>query len=366
MSCDIDLATGEVTHERIDIDLPSLIPISFGRLYVSTSSARSVLGPAWSHNWQRWARFAPEGLLIHDGYDEDRVSPLDQCNGEDGPNILREDRSLRLSFPDGSRQDYYAFGDLDAQWWLVQLVDVDGNYVQIHYDHENIARLTSSEGHRLVFRYERGLLRSIDIDPHPSHIEGPLVAYQHDEAGQLVAVRDARGFIERYEYDDNLLVTYENRTGGRTHYAYDAERRCAVTWQANGKLFRRFEFDVLRHNTLVSTAAEDALSTVSTKQAASSNRIQCNRRGDLRDVYGRRRNRLHDGPSRNALRSGALQRRINGNSSRSNPAARPSSRDSTNTSGSFRPDTCPLVSSTTTTMTKDGWPPMRYPDGSLC
>ena len=77
------------------------------------------------------------------------------------------------------------------------------------------------------------------------------MTYQHDEAGRLVAVRDARGFIERYEYDDNLLVTYENRTGGRTHYAYDGERRCAATWQANGKLFRRFEFDVLRRNTLV-------------------------------------------------------------------------------------------------------------------
>ena len=149
MSCDIDLATGEVTHEGIDIDLPSLIPISFGRLYVSTSSGRSALGPGWSHTWQRWARFAPEGLLIHDGYDEDRIFPFEQCNGEDGPNILREGRTLRLSFPDGSRQDYYALGDRDAKWWLVQLVDVDGNYVQIHYDRENIARLISSEGHRL-------------------------------------------------------------------------------------------------------------------------------------------------------------------------------------------------------------------------
>ncbi len=73
--------------------------------------------------------------------------------------------------------------------------------------------------------------------------------YQHDEAGDLVAVTDVMRNQQKYGYDDEHRLVWQQRPTGLTfHYRYDAAGRCVETWadsparstRASPPLSRRF------------------------------------------------------------------------------------------------------------------------------
>jgi RHS repeat-associated protein len=141
---------------------------------------------------------------------------------------LRNDRANRILTTDPAcvnniQYDYNRFGRLEF------IRDTVGRIYSFHHDSAGrlIAVTVNAPGaqHRVARRY------------------------QYSYGGDLIAVRDALGRAETYEYDDHLLVREINPRGGSIYWAYDEVRRCVRTWRDGNVLCRDLTFDTPRTRT---------------------------------------------------------------------------------------------------------------------
>jgi len=253
MSCNVDIASGEVFKECIDIDLSGLIGITFSRLYSSTSKKSSILGFGWSHSFDIWLTVNKEGLLIHQGYDGDTFYTWKECDGSKGPQVKRGTRTINLYFPDCSQRHFALDSTTDNKFLLEGLQDNNENAINLKYDKGKLVSISDPEGRRLIFEYTLGgFLKKLVLTHSMSQQKRiDLASYKINDSGDLISVTDSRDYTEQYEYVDHLLVRYTNKTGGTSFYAYDEQRRCCFSWQDGESLIRINEYDANRKATLV-------------------------------------------------------------------------------------------------------------------
>jgi RHS repeat-associated protein len=254
VSCDVNIATGEVFQDGVDVDLPGIFELSFVRSYSTTRShRRGGLGFGWGHDLDTWLELTAEGFTLHEG---DAATPgrWDGRHDDGRPHAAREGDIVSLFGANGSvRQFTHVLPD-NRRMFLIVMRDVYGNALQYRYDQRaRLTSVTSPEGRVLRFTYgPGGLLAAIAVS-HDSVQPEPLtlVRYEYDHHGDLVSVTDQRGFAERYRYVDHLIVAHANRLGGRTYYAYDTSRRCCASWQDGERNIRLLDYDAVRHATFV-------------------------------------------------------------------------------------------------------------------
>ncbi len=248
MGCDIDFTSGEVSHRRVDVDLPGVMPVEFTRRYSSHLVEQSgVLGAGWTHSLDVWAITADAGVTIHDGLNTPRLLPWGECDGVKGPRVDPIPDGLRLLFPDLSewvftRTGMTAGGRAD----LSSRRDRWGNTLTRHYDGGRLVRIVDADGRILRLDYGRGdFLSQISIAHRDYQPEPVMLArFETDRNGDLVAALDQAGFAEAYVYVNHLMIGCRNKNGGIVHYAYDDDRRCRRSWRDDGSLNHRFDYDV--------------------------------------------------------------------------------------------------------------------------
>jgi RHS repeat-associated protein len=253
MSCDIDIVTGEVFQQNIDIDLPGVIDVTLSRSYSTTLRKQcSVLGFGWSHSLEIRAKTNEQAVSLHEGYDSDTEYPWDQCDGFKGPRVRQESWKLSLFFPDGSERHFAKISPTEDTYYLIRDQDPHGNAISFAYERGRLVLISTPEGRKVQFIYTAaGFLDRITL-VHTFLQQTPLILihYHMGVNGDLIAVTDYRGFSQAYEYADHLLVAYQNRTGGKVYYAYDRAGRCCRSWQDDEKQIRVLDYDGIRLATL--------------------------------------------------------------------------------------------------------------------
>lgn len=261
----VDVATGTVFNEELDLLSGGVLPLAFRRFYSTALLDRGgVLGPGWRHNFEITLRQTLDGISFED---------------YDGATTLFVRAQLELP----SRGKLYALGDgielsgtLDEpvirkygssqpRWryhftreqaggaYRLHAISIaNNNFLRMGYD--RFGRLATIEHPRcrarVDFGYDSdGRLATID---HHRGINERVRSFEY-EHGRLARVHGKPGVVAHYQYDSRGAIVAESRLGGRiSTFRYDSRGRCVYASGTDG-----FEERRLRYNDDNSTTVAD-------------------------------------------------------------------------------------------------------------
>ncbi|WP_049973837.1 RHS repeat-associated core domain-containing protein, partial [Azospirillum sp. B4] len=269
----VDVATGELFTEARDFEVAGPLPLSWSRIWFSSSTHAGELGSGWHHPYDmalhRWIDGGGWAARLADG----RLALFsDPAPGRPALNVVER----LVLHTDGQRywlSDYlglaFVFGPKDAESGLrhlVHIIDANDNAILLRRGAGGrLAGIQDSGGRSYVVNTDTaGRITAVD-GPAPDGQGGTLrlVSYVYDEAGDLVEARDARGNAWRYRYDNHLLVEETRRGGLAFQFVWDdislgRRARCVDTWGTDlagqAGLYRaHLDYDTEAHTTVVTT-----------------------------------------------------------------------------------------------------------------
>ncbi len=267
----VDLATGYVVDQQIDIELPGRIPLLFQRFYSSSRrrDTTATLGPGWAHGFEqqitegehvvtlreaegREVRFARIAVGESTFHRRERMTLH-----RDGPSSWRVERSR------DRRTLVFTAARQGSPARLRSIRDAWDNAVTLdhHDDGERLSRITDTAGRELTFTWKESRIVRLEV-----RAEGRLeqwVDYAYSASGCLTSVIDALGGTEEYEYDRwNRMTAATIKTGVRFQYEYEANTgRCKKTWGPKGLYALELRADKATKTTHVDSADEPRVIT---------------------------------------------------------------------------------------------------------
>jgi RHS repeat-associated protein len=281
----IDTATGAVTMEKIDINLPGALELQLKRTYASDLDGDSCFGPRWRCTWGQWVEvhnevavfYSDDGRTIRFVIDAMRA---DQDGWWRNPLVdkVRLRRDARgFAVRDAQRRIRHFERKVNDRWLLTRIEDANGNNIQFSHDIEGALRAVAhSGGYNLRIEATRWQIHRIElIDGDGQSIE--LMRYEYDRAGRLTAVIDGSGKPFRYQYDSCARVTrWQDRERTWYTYRYDKKGRCVEAYGPDGMYHYRLSYDEATRT----TRSVDSLGGVTISEH--NKRLQLVRRTDPR------------------------------------------------------------------------------------
>jgi len=260
----VDVATGYVVDEVVDLALPGVIPIAWRRSYSSArAKERGALGRGgWVHGYEQWIEHEEGVAVLRMG---DGRSARFEGIRLDAPCFHRGERlSLRMDRRGGffvydhetRRTSEFLPAVRGGRALLRAVRDPYQHTVLLHYEGERLVRITDTAGREIrLLSDERGRVTRVEVwaapPPGPDH-EAPAPAlqlwvdYAYHPTGELAVATNALGHADRYEYDGlhrRVKSTWKN--GLSFHYEYDGDTGCCVrTWGDGGLHEVEFSFDL--------------------------------------------------------------------------------------------------------------------------
>jgi RHS repeat-associated protein len=261
----VDIATGKVFTDAVDIELPGPLPLRFERVWFSTSVYQGPLGHGWHHSYDL-ALTEEEGAVAVRMADGRPLAFPALRNGES-----YFDRAERMTLH-RDRDGYqltdltgisYRFGLVTFDTTVQKLLSVSdrpGFRIEFRYDsYGRLEEIIDSAGRRLPVRCDDSG-RIVEIrGPHPDKANQTitLVCYDYNTAGDLVKVRDALDQPMKFRYEDHLLVKETDRNGLSFYFEYSRhgdQIRCHHTWGDGGIYNHRLEYDLDLRRTRVTNS----------------------------------------------------------------------------------------------------------------
>ncbi|MFO0547056.1 MAG: DUF6531 domain-containing protein [Polyangiaceae bacterium] len=253
----VDLGTGYVVDDAVDLALPGFIPLVWSRSYSSSRrDHQGALGKGgWTHSFEQSIEQTETGFRLCD----EEGLPVDFAPiGEAGFSFHRGQR-LELRF-DGRA---YAVRSLKSRltrvfsrlpsgrFALHSIRDARGHVVELSYSGDVLTRLTDSVGRELRLTSDaNGRISRVEVwASAPGAGEPPTLqtsfAYTYHPEGELAAHVDARSHAETWQYDGlHRMVKVTLRNGVSFHYQYHPELGyCVRTWGDGGLHDVRIEID---------------------------------------------------------------------------------------------------------------------------
>lgn len=244
----IDIATGRLELDHVDASVPGHVPLVWDRRYSTAliDQPPSALGLGWTCRYFATLRYV-DGQFEYftpNGGAETFANPENAfARGQVLRNLgafkelFREGQSAVVRTWDIDTGEIWRFvftaGTLGEAWRLAAIEDVtsvQGLDLRWSASGQLLEVKQRLERRALLPRYDRdGRIEQV----HLLGADGqhhPLVSYEYGDDGTLVEVKDAAGFADRFEYDNNGRCTREiNKDGGVFHNRYDSQGRCVLT-----------------------------------------------------------------------------------------------------------------------------------------
>ncbi|MEJ8845041.1 RHS repeat-associated core domain-containing protein [Variovorax rhizosphaerae] len=242
----IDIASGNVSGEFIDLSVPGKVALVWQRRYSGAliPFAPGALGRGWTHSYaSSLTRFsggfrfitpsgATELLADADGAVErgGRVRHL----GAFFEIFMREHRYVVQTWDvDNGEVLRYIFksGEQGVAMLLDSVEDVSGQGLDLEWDESRQLRCVRQrlERRELDLSYNRqGLIDALTLVS-PNGERHGVAKYEYDAAGRLVAAYDAADFADRFAYDEKHRWARQIiKDGGVFSYRYDGKGRCVL------------------------------------------------------------------------------------------------------------------------------------------
>ncbi|MEV6900443.1 RHS repeat-associated core domain-containing protein [Amycolatopsis sp. NPDC051372] len=249
----VDVATGEMILDQIDLVLPLDLELSLERTHVSSYRAGRWFGRSWASTVDQRLEiddedvcyFSPDGMVL--------VYPLPAPGATglpvEGPRLpltRRLDGSYVLEEP--LRGTSLRFDPVVGEApGVLPLTAVAGAEQRFDVDYDRTgrpARIRHSDGYEVAFTVTRDRITAMSV-VNPASGESVLVTrYGYDPDGRLTQVVNSSGRPMLFDYDTQGRVTgWQDRTGTWYRYVYDAAGRCVKTLGEKGFRDGSFTYD---------------------------------------------------------------------------------------------------------------------------
>jgi RHS repeat-associated protein len=268
----VDVATGAVTTECVDVRIPCRIELTWTRYYsTEQADAASLLGPGWRCEYdavlttdlEGYRFVSPEGAEMH----------FDDPAGEvEAGGVLMDLASYHEVFRRGKDEYVVSRWDVDAltvtnyvfrqradgqSWPLHRVEDVTGQGTTMGYDAQGrLVEVVESRGGRALQVVYGDGGRAAEVWVKVDAYRRRLVWYTYDAQGRLQAAYDAAGEPATYAYDaSSRLVRETLRDGGVYTFQYDDQGRCVHTSGTDGYDAQVLVYYTAEHRTVATDAA---------------------------------------------------------------------------------------------------------------
>jgi RHS repeat-associated protein len=234
----VDVASGKVVFDQVDLELPS--PLTFERLHLSSYRAGLWFGTSWTSTVDQRLEvdaddvcyFSPDGMVLV--YPRVAVGvPALPVEGPRLPLTLSEDGTYTLTGPVRNRE--LRFGPLPGRGRAVlpvrMIADRGGARVDIDYDEFGAPVLMRhSDGYLVALRTESGRVTEVRMLDPGKRFDVLVTRFAYDEKGRLTGVVDSSGIPQVFDYDaDGRMTGWQDRSGHWYRYIYDDQGRCVRT-----------------------------------------------------------------------------------------------------------------------------------------
>lgn len=261
----VDIPTGKVFTDQIDLELPGPIPLQFERTWFSTSNYDGPMGNGWHHSYDLWIKDSPRDQAYQIRLEDGRnfyVPYLSEgdvhFNKQEKLRVEHRGKELVMRTKD---RLYYSFDIQNISDGrkspLKTIKDNLGNEITFQYDDEGLLSLINdSAGRDILFKSNgEGKIQGIEI-PHPTKPEEhySFLNFSYSNDGNLIQVSDVDKKTFNYEYDGHLLVKETNRNGLSFYFEYDGKdvnAKCIRTWGDEGIYERHLTYLEEKNCTLV-------------------------------------------------------------------------------------------------------------------
>uniref|UniRef100_UPI000A326751 PAAR domain-containing protein n=1 Tax=Xenorhabdus beddingii TaxID=40578 RepID=UPI000A326751 len=239
----IDVATGALFDQRIDLALGQTLPLTFLRSWVP--GARGLLGENWADS------FSGRAVVIGDRVEIQTtegaslyfiLTPADRSSmNPEHPQftLCRADSGYVLHERNNPVSQHFSVrvpADEDSpQWQLGALSDPFGNTIAFHYSEQHqLVKVTHSDGPALVLLYRNdGLLA--EIRRTDNGLNAVMARYGYHENGWLADADSTQHFHLFYDYNaQGLISRWHDGDQTAVDYRYDAQGRCIYTVGSGG------------------------------------------------------------------------------------------------------------------------------------
>ncbi|WP_437296215.1 DUF6531 domain-containing protein [Sorangium sp. So ce426] len=238
----VNVATGDVVDQAVDLDLPGLIPLIWRRYYSSARSgdAAASLGPGWAHGFEQRITEDERALTLRDAegrsiYFAKAAAGESTFHRRERLVLSRErDGTLHVYSLDTRRTHVFSADAPAGPARLRAIRDAWGNAIALDYEGRELRRVVDTAGREVKVAWKDGRISRLEV-----WSERRLwlwVEYRYyTGSGCLFAAVDALGNADTYEYDrERRMVATTIKTGARFQYAYGDSGRCVKTWGPEG------------------------------------------------------------------------------------------------------------------------------------
>jgi RHS repeat-associated protein len=250
----VDVATGFVIDEAVDITLPGAIALVWKRTYCSVAAGeKTSLGKGgWAHGFDSWVEQGEHAIVFRDA--EGRDISFDGATADVGAFnraerlTLTADRHGGYTIQDHATRLVSTFAPLGLKGraMLRALSDPYGHSISLEYEAGNLARVLDTSGREVRVQNDtKGRVTRLEVwAPFPSEAGDARarralelwVDYAYSPDGELASATNALGHADRFEYDGfHRMVKTTLKNGTSFYYLYDDETGwCVKTWGDDG------------------------------------------------------------------------------------------------------------------------------------
>ncbi|WP_437621378.1 DUF6531 domain-containing protein [Sorangium sp. So ce1151] len=259
----VDLGTGYVVDDAVDLELPGFIPLVWSRSYSSAArSHRGALGAGgWTHSFEQWVEETEAGYRFHneEGLPVD-FGPTDE-NGTSfhrGERIELQKRGRSFEIRSLRDRRIRTFSALpNGRHALRSIRDSRFHEIQLVYEGNLLVRIVDSVKREIrIANDKKGRVTRVEVwAREPGSGRVPTLQtwfdYGYHQEGELASHTNALGYAERWEYDGlRRMVKVTLRNGVSFHYKYHDELGyCVHTWGDGGLHDVRIEIDFVKGET---------------------------------------------------------------------------------------------------------------------
>lgn len=257
----IDVATGAMLFDAVDIELPGPIPLIWERTWYSNSVRQGPLGYGWHHRYDMALWHGVAGT-VHLRLADGRLATFEVPSVANGFCSYNRSEQLELR-PNVADLGSYAVFNLRERLnyhfapvngvvtkpgfhLLISIKNVHGQALRFAYDNQGrLVSITDSAGRRIGVRNDvHGRIIALDL-PSPDGTASTFAAaqYMYDDLGNMRTVIDAEGQPAHFAYNEHLMVQKTFRNGLNVWFEYDAQARCIRTWGDENYYNGRFVYE---------------------------------------------------------------------------------------------------------------------------